>query len=99
MGDWVAVVPQKQSSLKEYSFKPNIRLNEEPNEEQLWWALGVAQAADFGLREKEGGLEAPVEALDGIFSGGQRQRLTIARLSLRQAPFWSWMIPHLPWTI
>ena len=85
--DWVAVVPQKAELFKG-SIHSNLTLglNEEPNEEQLWWALGVAQAADF-VREKEGGLEAPVEAFGRNFSGGQRQRLTIARAVLRQAPF------------
>lgn len=85
--DWVAVVPQKAELFKG-SIRSNLTLglNEEPNEEQLWWALGVAQAADF-VREKEGGLEAPIEAFGRNFSGGQRQRLTIARAILRQAPF------------
>lgn len=85
--DWVAVVPQKAELFKG-SIRSNLTLglNEEPYEEQLWWALGVAQAADF-VREKEGGLEAPVEAFGRNFSGGQRQRLTIARAILRQAPF------------
>jgi ABC superfamily ATP binding cassette transporter, membrane protein len=85
--DWVAVVPQKAELFKG-SIRSNLTLglNEEPNEEQLWWALGVAQAADF-VREKEGGLEAPVETFGRNFSGGQRQRLTIARAILRQAPF------------
>ena len=85
--DWVAVVPQKAELFKG-SIRSNLTLglNEEPNDEQLWWALGVAQAADF-VREKEGGLEAPVEAFGRNFSGGQRQRLTIARAVLRQAPF------------
>ncbi|WP_293887146.1 ABC transporter ATP-binding protein [Streptococcus sp. A12] len=85
--DWVAVVPQKAELFKG-SIRSNLTLglNEEANEEQLWWALGVAQAADF-VREKEGGLEAPVEAFGRNFSGGQRQRLTIARAILRQAPF------------
>ena len=85
--DWVAVVPQKAELFKG-SIRSNLTLglNEEQNEEQLWWALGVAQAADF-VREKEGGLEAPVEAFGRNFSGGQRQRLTIARAILRKAPF------------
>ena len=85
--DWVAVVPQKAELFKG-SIRSNLTLglNEEPNEEQLWWALGVAQAADF-VREKVGGLEAPVEAFGRNFSGGQRQRLTIARAILRKAPF------------
>ena len=85
--DWVAVVLQKAELFKG-SIRSNLTLglNEEPKEEQLWWALGVAQAADF-VREKEGGLEAPVEAFGRNFSGGQRQRLTIARAVLRQVPF------------
>ena len=85
--DWVAVVPQKAELFKG-SIRSNLTLglNDEANEEQLWWALGVAQAADF-VREKEGGLEAPIEAFGRNFSGGQRQRLTIARAILRQAPF------------
>ena len=85
--DWVAVVPQKAELFKG-SIRSNLTLglDAEPSEEQLWWALGVAHAADF-VREKEGGLEAPVEAFGRNFSGGQRQRLTIARAVLRQAPF------------
>lgn len=85
--DWVAVVPQNAELFKG-SIRSNLTLglNEEPNEEQLWWALEVAQAADF-VREKEGGLDALVEAFGRNFSGGQRQRLTIARAVLRKAPF------------
>ena len=85
--DWIAVVPQKAELFKG-SIRSNLTLglNEEPNEEQLWWALEVAQAADF-VREKEGGLDALVEAFGRNYSGGQRQRLTIARAVLRKAPF------------
>ena len=85
--DWIAVVPQKAELFKG-SIRSNLTLglNEEPNEEQLWWALEVAQAADF-VREKEGGLDALVEVFGRNFSGGQRQRLTIARAVLRKAPF------------
>ena len=85
--DWVAVVPQNAELFKG-SIRSNLTLGltKEPSEEQLWWALEVAQVADF-VREKEGGLEAPVEAFGRNFSGGQRQRLTIARAVLRQAPF------------
>ena len=85
--DWVAVVPQKAELFKG-SIRSNLTLGltKEQSEEQLWWALEVAQAADF-VHDKEGGLEAPVEAFGRNFSGGQRQRLTIARAVLRQAPF------------
>lgn len=85
--DWVAVVPQKAELFKG-SIRSNLTLGltKEPSEEKLWWALEVAQAADF-VREKEGGLDASVEAFGRNFSGGQRQRLTIARAVLRQAPF------------
>lgn len=85
--DWVAVVPQKAELFKG-SIRSNLTLGlpKEPSEEQLWWALEIAQAVDF-VREKEGGLDAPVEAFGRNFSGGQRQRLTIARAVLRQAPF------------
>lgn len=85
--DWVAVVPQNAELFKG-SIRSNLTLGltKEPSEEKLWWALEVAQAADF-VREKEGGLDASVEAFGRNFSGGQRQRLTIARAVLRQAPF------------
>ena len=49
-------------------------------------ALEIAQARNF-VSEKAGGLDAPVEAFGSNFSGGQRQRLTIARAVLRRAPF------------
>ncbi len=45
---------------------------------QLWAALETAQAADF-VHAAPGGLDAPVEQGGRNFSGGQRQRLTIAR--------------------
>lgn len=48
------------------------------DDRELWRALEVAQAADF-VRVLEAGLDAPVEAGGKNFSGGQRQRLTIAR--------------------
>ena len=48
------------------------------DDRELWRALEVAQAADF-VRALEAGLDAPVEAGGKNFSGGQRQRLTIAR--------------------
>lgn len=52
--------------------------DEHAPDDELWRALEVAQAADF-VRELPDGLDAPVEAGGRNFSGGQRQRLTIAR--------------------
>lgn len=61
-------------------------LNDNVSDNHLWWALDIAQASDF-VREKEDQLDAVVEALGRNFSGGQRQRLTIARAILQKAPF------------
>ena len=74
----VSVVPQKAEL-----FKGTIRSNlcwgkANATDEELWAALEAAQAADF-VREKDGGLDAPVEQKGRNLSGGQRQRLTIAR--------------------
>ena len=74
----IGVVPQKAEL-----FKGSIRSNlcwgkENATDEELWAALEAAQAADF-VRQKEGGLDAPVEQKGRNLSGGQRQRLTIAR--------------------
>ena len=85
--DWVAVVPQK-AELFRGTIRSNLLLGIEEglSDEDLWWALETAQAADF-VREKEGQLDEPVEAFGQNFSGGQRQRLTIARALLKKAPF------------
>ena len=85
--EWVAVVPQK-AELFRGTIRSNLLLGMEENlsDDDLWWALETAQVADF-VREKEGQLDEPVEAFGRNFSGGQRQRLTIARALLKKAPF------------
>ena len=85
--EWVAVVPQK-AELFRGTIRSNLLLGMEEglSDEDLWWALETAQVADF-VREKEGQLDEPVEAFGRNFSGGQRQRLTIARALLKKAPF------------
>lgn len=84
---WVNVVPQK-AELFQGTIRSNLMLgiNEEVSDDELWRALDIAQASDF-VSEKEGQLDAEVEAFGRNFSGGQRQRLTIARALVRKAPF------------
>ena len=52
-------------------------------EEELWQALETAQAKEF-VEQKPGGLDEPVAQGGKNFSGGQRQRLTIARALVRK---------------
>lgn len=74
----VATVPQR-ASLVSGTIRSNLTWRDEAaTDEELWAALDMAQASDF-VRSKSQGLDAPVEAGGKNFSGGQRQRLTIAR--------------------
>jgi ATP-binding cassette subfamily B protein len=58
----------------------NLRYgNPDATDEQLWQALEVAQARDF-VERMEGGLNAPIAQGGTNVSGGQRQRLAIARV-------------------
>lgn len=71
-------VPQK-AVLFSGSLRSNLLWGDAgATDEQLFEALRVAQAESF-VREKEGQLDTPVNAGGTNFSGGQRQRLTIAR--------------------
>ncbi len=74
----VATVPQR-ASLVSGTIRSNLTWRDEAaTDEELWAALDMAQASEF-VRNKQQGLDAPVEAGGKNFSGGQRQRLTIAR--------------------
>lgn len=74
----VAMVPQR-ASLVSGTIRSNLTWRDEAaTDEELWAALDMAQASEF-VRNKPQGLDAPVEAGGKNFSGGQRQRLTIAR--------------------
>jgi ATP-binding cassette subfamily B protein len=74
----VAMVPQRPY-LFSGSIAHNLRFGrEDASEDELWQALDVAQGADF-VREKPKGLEAGIAQGGTNVSGGQRQRLCIAR--------------------
>ena len=74
----VATVPQR-ASLVSGTIRSNLTWRDESaTDDELWAALDMAQASEF-VRNKPQGLDAPVEAGGKNFSGGQRQRLTIAR--------------------
>ncbi|HFI0261252.1 TPA: ABC transporter ATP-binding protein [Streptococcus suis] len=80
----IAIVPQ-QAQLFAGTIRSNLSLGlEEISDSDLWSALEIAQAKSF--IEDKGGLDSPVEAFGKNFSGGQRQRLTIARAILQKAP-------------
>nr|WP_245347055.1 ABC transporter ATP-binding protein [Arthrobacter stackebrandtii] len=74
----IGLVPQK-AYLFTGTVASNVRMgNPEATDEQVWQALETAQAADF-VRDMPGGLDAPIEQGGSNVSGGQRQRLCIAR--------------------
>jgi len=80
----VGIVPQKPY-LFAGTIASNLRYgNPDATDEELWHALEVAQAKDF-VSKLEGGLQAPVAQGGTNVSGGQRQRLAIAR-TLVQRP-------------
>jgi ATP-binding cassette subfamily B protein len=84
-GLWSAVglVPQR-AYLFSGTIGQNLRFGrEEATDEELWHALEVAQARDF-VEAMPGGLDAPIDQGGTNVSGGQRQRLAIARALVKR---------------
>ncbi len=74
----IGMVPQ-QAVLFAGTVRENMQVADSSvGDDEIWRALTIAQAKNI-VAEKEGGLDAPVEQNGQNFSGGQRQRLTIAR--------------------
>ncbi|RLP07688.1 ABC transporter ATP-binding protein [Propionibacterium australiense] len=79
----IGLVPQKPY-LFSGTVASNLRYgNPEATEEQMWAALRTAQAADF-VEQMDGQLEAPITQGGTNVSGGQRQRLSIARALVKK---------------
>ncbi|CAH0130658.1 putative ABC transporter ATP-binding protein Rv1273c [Arthrobacter sp. Bi26] len=79
----IGLVPQKP-----FLFSGTVRSNllygkPDATEDELWRALSIAQAQDF-VEELEGGLDAPISQGGTNVSGGQRQRLAIARALVKR---------------
>jgi len=83
LGSMLGLVPQK-AFLFSGTIASNLRYGKpDATEAEMWEALEVAQARDFVEALPEG-LEAPVAQGGTTFSGGQRQRLAIARAVIRR---------------
>lgn len=79
----IGLVPQK-AYLFSGTVASNLRYgNPDATEDEMWEALAIAQAKDF-VEQMPGGLEAPIAQGGTNVSGGQRQRLAIARAVLRR---------------
>jgi len=79
----IGLVPQR-AYLFSGTVASNLRYgNPEATEEQMWRALEIAQAREF-VAAMQGGLEASIAQGGTNISGGQRQRLAIARALVRQ---------------
>jgi ATP-binding cassette, subfamily B, multidrug efflux pump len=83
LAETVGLVPQKPY-LFSGTVASNLRYGKpDATEEELWHALEVAQAKDF-VEALDGGLDAPIAQGGSNVSGGQRQRLAIARALVRR---------------
>jgi ATP-binding cassette subfamily B multidrug efflux pump len=83
LGESIGLVPQKPY-LFSGTVASNLRYGRpDATDEEMWHALEVAQAADF-VRAMPGGLETPIVQGGSNVSGGQRQRLAIARALVRR---------------
>ena len=81
----LAIVPQS-AYLFSGTVASNLRFGrEDATEVELWRALEVAQAADF-VSSMSAGLESPIDQGGTNVSGGQRQRLCIARALVKDSP-------------
>jgi len=80
----LGVIPQK-AFLFSGTVASNLRFGDDgATDDDLWRALGIAQGRDF-VEEMEGGLEAAITQGGTNVSGGQRQRLAIARALVKRA--------------
>lgn len=80
----VGFVPQK-AVLFSGTIRENMKYGKpDASDEEIWQALEIAQAKDF-VSELADGLDSRVKQGGGNFSGGQRQRLAIARALVKQA--------------
>jgi ATP-binding cassette, subfamily B, multidrug efflux pump len=79
----IGLVPQR-AYLFTGTVASNLRYgNPDASDDDLWTALEIAQAREF-VEEMPGGLEAPIAQGGTNVSGGQRQRLAIARALVRR---------------